>query len=53
MIELLIGCALVGFLVWLLVTYIPMPQPVRVAIVVLAAVWIVLRLFPLLGYPLP
>jgi hypothetical protein len=53
MIQLIVGLAIVGFVCWLLVTYIPMPRPVRVAIIVLVALWILLRGLPLLGVPIP
>jgi hypothetical protein len=43
--------ALIGFLVWLLVTYVPMPPPIRTALVVIVAVAIVLWAIRWLGFP--
>jgi hypothetical protein len=51
--DFVFGIALIGFLVWVLLTYVPMPPPIKLAIVVLVVVWIVLRAAPLLGLRLP
>jgi predicted membrane channel-forming protein YqfA (hemolysin III family) len=55
MISLVLTIAIVGVLVYLLETYVPMPQPfkiaIRVIVVVLLVLWIV-RLFGL-DVPLP
>lgn len=48
LIELILTLAVVGFLTWLVVTYIPMPDPIPkiiIAIVVICMVLLVLRLF--------
>lgn len=37
LIELLVVLAIVGVIVWLLTTYVPMPSPIRTVIVVIAA----------------
>lgn len=48
LIELVVLLAVVGFLVWMVVTYIPMPPPFKtaiIAIVVIVLVLWVLRMF--------
>jgi hypothetical protein len=52
-VDFVVGTAIVGFLVWLLIRFIPMPHAVRVALVVVVAVWVVLRGLALLGVRLP
>ncbi len=49
MIELILTIALVGLIVWLIVTYIPMPAPFKTVIMVVAAVFIILWLMSALG----
>ncbi len=49
MITLLLVVALVGFLVWALVTYIPMPEPFKKGLVVLAVVLLVLYILRVFG----
>jgi len=49
MIELLILLAVFGFLVWLLVNYVPMVEPVKRAIIVIAVVVMVLYVLRVLG----
>ena len=53
MITLLLMLALLGFLVFLIVTYIPMPDIFQKAIVVIAVVLVVLYLIQLFGVDLP
>jgi len=56
LIELVLTIAVVGFIVWLVITYIPMPQPIRMAIIVLVVVvviFIILRAFGIGDIPLP
>lgn len=56
MISLILMLALVGFLVYLLVTYVPMPQPFKTAILVIVVVCIFLYLISAFGIsdiPLP
>lgn len=48
LIELVLTIAVIGFLVWLIITYIPMPEPFKTGIVVIVVICIVLfvlRLF--------
>lgn len=53
MISLLLTFAIVGFLVWLVITYIPMPDPFKKAIVVIVVVLLVLYLVQLFGLDIP
>ena len=53
MITLVLTLALLGFLVWLIVTYIPMPDPFKKAIIVIVVIVIVLYLIQLFGFDLP
>ena len=45
--------ALIGFVVWLLVTYVPMPAPIRTALVVIVAIVLVLWALRLFVGPIP
>jgi hypothetical protein len=49
MIGLLISIALLGLLVWVLITYVPMPAAFRSAIIVIAVLLLVLYLIGALG----
>ncbi len=49
MIELILVLALVGFLVYLLTTYIPMPAPFKTGIYVIVVVVLVLYLMRVFG----
>ncbi len=42
-------CAFIGFVTWLLITYVPMPKPIKTAIVVFSSVYIVIYLLQVLG----
>ncbi len=53
MIELILGLALFGLLVYLVVTYIPMPAPFQQVIIVIAAIFLILYLVRLFGFDLP
>lgn len=56
MISLILGLALIGFLLWLITTYIPMDVRIKQLIVVIVVVCIVLYLLSAFGftdYPLP
>jgi hypothetical protein len=53
MITLVLGIALLGFLVYLIITYIPMPDIFQKAIVVIAIVFVVLYLVNLFGFDIP
>ena len=41
LIELVLLLAIVGFLVYLLITYVPMPQPFKTAIIVIVVILLV------------
>jgi len=43
-IQLLVICALVGLIAWALVTYVPMPGPIKTIIVFVAVIFLVLLL---------
>ena len=50
LLTVLLGLAIVGLIVWLIVTYIPMPPPFKIVIYAVAAIALVLWLlksFPL------
>lgn len=49
LISLVLTLALVGFLLWLVLTYIPMPEPFKKVIVVIIVVVVVLWLIQVLG----
>lgn len=49
MITLILVIALVGFLVWALTTYVPMPQPFKIAIVAIAVILLILYVIRILG----
>lgn len=56
MIGLILTLALVGLIVYLITTYIPMPQPIKTAIIVIVVVCLILYLMGLFGIadiPLP
>lgn len=49
LITLILVLALIGFLLWTVVTYIPMPEPWKRAVVVIAVIALVLWLLQFLG----
>jgi hypothetical protein len=53
MIELILGLALFGLLVWLVITFIPMPAPFPQIIVVIAVICLILYLVRLFGFDMP
>ena len=53
MITLILTLALVGFLVWLIITYIPMPDVFKKAIIVIVVILLVLYIIQLFGFDLP
>lgn len=56
LIELILTLALVGFILWLVLTYIPMPAPfknVLVVVVVILLIYYLLRVFGIGDIPLP
>ena len=53
MIMLLLTLALVGFLIYCIITYIPMPDVFRKVIIVIAVVLVIMYLIQLFGVDLP
>jgi uncharacterized protein YhhL (DUF1145 family) len=53
MITLILYLAVIGVIVYLLETYVPMPQPFKIAIRVIVVVCVVLYLVQLFGLDLP
>lgn len=53
LISVLLVVAVVGFFVWLLITYVPMPPPIQTVIVVVTAIVLVLYVLRALGFVLP
>jgi VIT1/CCC1 family predicted Fe2+/Mn2+ transporter len=56
MIQLVITLALVGFVLWALLTYVPMPEIIRNLIIVVVVICVLYYLFTLFGFadiPLP
>ncbi len=56
MIQLILGLAVIGFLLYLLLTYVPMAQPFKqliVVVVVLCIVLYLLSVFGILDIPIP
>ena len=49
MIQLVLTLALIGFIVYLVITYIPMPAPMRTAIIVIVVVLLIIYLMGVLG----
>jgi len=55
MITLILTLAVIGFLVWLITTYIPMAEPFKIVIIVIAcicALFVVMRAFGIADIPL-
>jgi len=50
MIQLFLMIAVVGFIVWLITTYIPMPPPFKTGIVVLSVIIVLLYVLYALGF---
>ena len=50
MITLILTVALVGFITWLIITYIPMPDIFKNVIVVLVVIILILYIFSTLGF---
>lgn len=53
MLELVLLLALLGFVVYMVVTYVPMPQPFKTAIIVVVALVLVIYVVRLFGLDLP
>jgi len=49
MITLILTLALVGFIVWLIITYIPMPDPFKKVIIVIVVIILILYVLNVLG----
>ena len=49
LISLIVTLALVGFVLWLVLTYVPMPEPFKKVILVLVVLLLALWLLQLLG----
>ena len=49
LIAIIVGLALVGLVLWLVTTYIPMPEPYKRVIIIVAIVIVVLWLIQMLG----
>lgn len=52
MLELLLVLIVLGVVLWLVETYLPMPQPIKVLIYVVVVIFIVILLFRALGVPI-
>lgn len=50
MISIILTLALVGLIVWVVVTYIPMPAPIRTLIIVFVVILLVLWLLQIFGF---
>lgn len=50
MITLLITLAVIGFVVWLLITYVPMPSVMKNVIIVVAVIIVLLYLLRIFGF---
>ena len=50
MITLILFVALIGFLVWALTTYVPMPQPFKVGIIAIAVIVLILYVLRAFGF---
>lgn len=53
MIGLILTLAIVGFLVYLIVTYIPMPEPFKKVIIAIVVIVLIIYVIRLLGVDLP
>lgn len=53
MLELILGLAIVGFIVYLIITYIPMPDAFKKAIIVLVVIVLIVYLVRLIGIDVP
>ena len=53
LVTVLLVLAVIGLIVYLITTYVPMPQPFRTVILVIAAVCVILYLVRLFGLDMP
>ena len=51
MIGVILTLALVGLVVWLITTYIPMPAPIKTLITVVVVILLILWLMQVFGFP--
>lgn len=49
LISIIITLAVFGFIAWLILTYIPMPQPIKQIVVVIMVIVLILFLLQLIG----
>lgn len=49
MIQLILTLALVGLIVYLIVCYVPMPEPIKIAIYVIVAICVIFYLMQVFG----
>lgn len=49
MITLILSLAIIGFLVWLIITYIPMPDVIKKTIIVIVVIFMIIYVLRLLG----
>jgi hypothetical protein len=50
MIGIILELALIGLIVWAVITYVPMPQPIKTLIVVFVVILLVLWLLQIFGF---
>jgi hypothetical protein len=56
MISLIVTLAIIGLIAWAIVTYVPMPQPIKtliIIVVVVCCIIIVINAFGITNYDLP
>lgn len=53
MIELILTLAIFGLICYLVVTYIPMPEPVKTVIIVLVVIVLILYILKVIGFNFP
>ncbi len=51
LIQLILILAVLGFIAWLVITYVPMPQPIKTVVIVIMVIVLVLFLLRLVGFP--
>lgn len=50
MLELIIALVVLGFIWWLVITYIPMPDPMKKVITVIVVIFLILLLLRMFGF---
>lgn len=53
LVSLILTFAVIGFILWLVLTYVPMPEPMKKAIIVLIVIVLVLWLLQFFGLDVP